>query len=208
MGKMQRLSFAEAKAAISAFPPKMAAIAAFGVVCGCRIAEILQLRVGDIFNEFGDFRDPVRFPKLKTKKGRFGKKKKFVADWRELSVHEDWRGFIRRHYNRELLRGHGGQDEFLFRGKYGKPMSYDSVYNFFRVQLGPCHGTHWMRKTFAFEMYEYYKAKGYDDLNAARNVETLLGHARLETTLAYLGFQEARIKSDLDEVFKWERAHV
>lgn len=201
MGKMQRLSFAEAKAAVSAFPPKMAAIAAFGVSCGCRIAEILQLRVGDVFNEFGDFRNPVRFPKLKTKKGRFGRKEKYTADWRDLPVPAAWQSIIRRHYNREIMRGHGGQEEFIFRGKYGKPMSYDSVYNFFRAQLGPCHGTHWMRKTFAFEAYEYYKQKGYDDLNAARNVQGLLGHARLETTLAYLGFREAQIEADLNAIF-------
>jgi integrase len=201
MGRMQRLSFTDAKAAVSCFPPKMAAIAALGVSCGCRIAEILQLRVGDVFNEFGDFRNPVRFPKLKTKKGRFGRKEKFASDWRDLPVPDSWQPLIRRHYNREIMRGHGGQEEYLFRGSHGRALSYDTVYNFFRAQLGPYHGTHWMRKTFAFEMYEYYKGKGYDTLNAARLVQKLLGHARLDTTLAYLGFEEAQINADLNAVF-------
>lgn len=201
MGRMQRLSFLDAKAAVSCFPPKMAAIAALGVSCGCRIAEILQLRVGDVFNEFGDFRSPVRFPKLKTKKGRFGRKEKFASDWRDLPIPDSWQPLIRRHYNREIMRGHGGQEEYLFRGSHGRALSYDTVYNYFRAQLGPCHGTHWMRKTFAFEMYEYYKGKGYDTLNAARLVQKLLGHARLDTTLAYLGFEEAQINADLNAVF-------
>lgn len=201
MGRMNRLSFRAAKSAVERFSPKMAAVSAFGIACGCRITEIITLKCGDVFTPEGTIRNPVRFPKLKTRKGRFGKKTHYVADWRDMPVPEAWQGYIVRYWKNEVARGYGGADEWLFRGKNGKHADYRTIYDYFRNRLGAGHGTHWMRKTFAYEMYEFYKSKGYDTLNAAKLVQKLLGHTRLDTTIRYLGFEEEQLGNDLAAVF-------
>ena len=114
-----------------------------------------------------------------------------------------YRPYIIRHLIREDQKGYDRPDDLIFRGKMGKPLSRLTVYHIFRTMLGEGYGTHWMRKTFAQELFRYFiQDNPADPMRALELTRRALGHARIDTTVKYLGIHETNIEKAQKEIFK------
>ena len=192
MPGMKRLELAEVARRIGQMPLKYAAIVAIGVPTGCRISEILPLRRRDLI-ESETFREIIAFDKLKSRGG---------AKHRKMTVPGEFRQTLIRWLNAEADRGFCRPDDWVFRGTGGKHLSRHTVYNFFRAALGGGYGTHWMRKTFAWELFNYYLEQNRaDPMRALELTRQALGHARIDTTVKYLGIMEASIYDAQNAIF-------
>ena len=182
-------------AVLDTFPPKYAAIAAIGVTTGCRISEVLSLRRFDLLERDGHLKDKIAFLRLKARgKG---------ALHRFLSIPPDYRRYVLHHLRQEELRGYDRPDSFVFRGKNGAHLSRRTAWAFFRARLGARHGTHWMRKTFAQEMFRGLLRQTPDDpMRALELTRRALCHARLDTTVRYLGIDAEKIDSVQNQIFR------
>ena len=194
MAGMKALPLPEVLRLLDKLPVKYQAICAIGVTTGCRITEILSLRRFDLLNADGTLKDRIAFLKLKTKKGK--------VQHRKISIPSAYRHYIIRHLQAEELKGYERPDDRVFRGKRNKPLSRLTVYRIFRDMLGEGYGTHWMRKTFAQELFRYYQQKNKDDpMRALELTRQALDHARLDTTVKYLGIKESTLDEAQDVIF-------
>lgn len=190
---MKALNLTAAVRLIEELPPKYAAIAAIGVTTGCRITEILSLRRFDLITKDGAMKDRISFLKLKAGGG---------IKSRKLAIPASWQGHIIRHLNIEADRGYVRPDDLVFRGQRGKRLSRLTVYQVFRTRLGAGYGTHWMRKTFAGEMFRYFLSQNSTDpMRALELTRRALGHERIDTTIRYLGINEQCIDDAQSAVF-------
>jgi len=197
MPGMRSLPLPEVARLLDRLPGKYAAVAAIGVTTGCRITEILSLRRFDLLTADGKLKERIAFLKLKAKK---------VAH-RKLAIPTDYRPYILRHLAAEEGRGYDRPDDLVFRGQLGKPLSRRTAYKIFRDHLGEGYGTHWMRKTFAQELFRYFvKQDAADPMRALELTRQALGHARIDTTVKYLGITETAIDDAQDAIFNHKEA--
>ena len=198
MPGMKSLSLPEVAGLLRRLPVKYRAICAIGVTTGCRITEILALRRFDLLKANGAWKEQVPFLHLKTRR-----KRGEAVRRRYMAIPAGWRPWIERHLLDEEQRGYDRPDDLVFRGKNGRPLSRLTVYRVFRQRLGDGYGTHWMRKTFAQEMFRYYLSRNRrDPMRALELTRQALGHARLDTTVRYLGIQFASVEEAQNAVFK------
>ena len=107
---------------------------------------------------------------------------------------------------KEEERGYDNPDDFVFRGQQGKHLSRLTVYSLFRRILGEGYGTHWMRKTFAQEFFHYFLRENQTDpMRALELTRRALGHARVDTTIKYLGILDERMENAQAMIFNEER---
>ncbi len=192
MAGMKRLELTEVARRLPGMPLKFAAVAAVGVPTGCRISEIVPLRRADLI-ENENFREVVTFDKLKTRDGEH---------YRRMTIPGIFRDILIRYLNQEADRGFCRPDDWVFRGNEGNPLSRFTVYHYFRDTLGIGYGTHWMRKTFAWEVYQYYlKRNRADPMRALELTRQALGHKRIETTIKYLGIEEGALHETQRAIF-------
>ena len=119
-----------------------------------------------------------------------------------MAVPAQYQKYIIRLLRLEGERGYERPDDYVFRGKSGKPLAYKTVYNNFRRILGEGHGTHWMRKTFAQLLFKHLLAQNRDDpMRALELTRRALDHARIDTTIKYLSIVEDNIKQSQDAIF-------
>ncbi len=201
MPGMRSVPLARIRELLPNLPTKYAAILAIGVTTGCRISEILALRRFDLIDPEGRLKERISFLRLKSRGGR--------PVHRILSIPASARPFVARHLADEQKRGHDRPDGFVFRGNSGRPLSRLTVYRFFRSRLGRGFGTHFMRKTFAQEMFRGYLAdRPHDQMRALELTRRDLAHAEIDTTVKYLGIQEeeqSQMQSRVfDSVFRFE----
>lgn len=179
-------------------PAKYAALAALGATTGCRISELLVLQRHDLLNREGKLKEEISFIKLKTKSDKIVHRK--------LSIPPDFHTFIYRHLVNEEQSGHDMPTDWVFRGKCGKPLTRQTAYKKFYSFLGSGYGTHWMRKTFAGELFRYLlRENPQDPMRALELCRKALDHARIDTTVKYLGIQEEKITSAQNSIFNIER---
>lgn len=192
MPGMKPLPLPEVLNLLEKLPPKYQAICAIGVTTGCRISEILALRRFDLLQKNGKIKDKIAFIVLKKKKNAH----------RKFSVPEAYQPYLIRHLIREENRGYDRPDDLIFRGHHGKPLSRLTVYHIFKEKLGDGYGTHWMRKTFAKEMFNHFlKQNSTDPMRALELTRRALDHARIDTTIRYLGITEESIDNAQKAVF-------
>lgn len=195
MAGMKSLPLPEVLGLISRLPEKYQAICAIGVTTGCRISEILALRRFDLLDSHGRLKERIPFLKLKTKS--LQQKHRFIA------IPKPYQPFILQHLVNEEQKGYDRPDDLVFRGHNGKPMSRLTVYHMYRQYLGDGYGTHWMRKTFAQELFKYFiKKYRKDPMRALEITRQALGHARIDTTVKYLGITETDIETAQNSIFK------
>lgn len=195
MAGMKAVPLKRFNAVLDSLPPKYAAIAAIGVTTGCRISEVLSLRRFDLLERDGTLKDKIALLKLKTRGN--GVLHRF------LSIPADYREYVLDHLRQEEERGYDRPDAFVFRGKQGRHLSRRTVWAFFRSCLGARHGTHWMRKTFAQEMFKGFLRQTPDDpMRALELTRRALGHARLDTTVRYLGIDSEKIDAVQQQIFR------
>ncbi|MBR7145671.1 MAG: site-specific integrase [Lentisphaeria bacterium] len=177
---------------------KYAALAAIGVTTGCRISEILSLTRRDLITADGKFKDRIKFVKLKSKSEK--------PQHRQLIIPEDFQKWVKKHLTEEAKRGYERPDDYVFRGKMCRHLSRTACYQVFREVLGKGYGTHWMRKTFAQEIYKYLLQETPNDMLRALDLtRQALGHARIDTTIKYLGLNYQSIDQAQSSIFKTER---
>lgn len=195
MPGMNALPLPEVLELLDTLPVKYACLAAIGVTTGCRISELLKLQRHDILDCDGKIKEIIAFVKLKT-----GAKDKVIK--RRLSIPADYHSFVLRHLREEENRGFDMPGDWLFRGKNGKPLSRRTAYNYFRKVLGSGHGTHWMRKTFAKELFNFFLEENIrDPMRALDLTRRALDHKRIDTTIRYLGINENSLKNAQNTVF-------
>ncbi|WP_176013638.1 site-specific integrase [Victivallis sp. Marseille-Q1083] len=192
MAGMKRLELPEIARRMKQMPLKYAAIVAIGVPTGCRISEILPLRRRDLI-EYESIREVVSFEKLKARDG---------DNCRKMTIPGVFRATLVRWLNHEADRGYCRPDDYVFRGQAGDHLSRFTCYNYFRSILGRGYGTHWMRKTFAWEIFRYYlKQSAADPIRALELTRQALGHARIDTTIKYLGIAEEALYEAQNAIF-------
>ena len=194
MPGMKALPLPQVRALLQRLPLKYRALCAIGVTTGCRITEILKLRRFDLISGDGRLKEKIAFLILKKKKGPLH---------RHLSIPATFRPCIIAHLKNEEQKGYDRPDDLVFRGKKGLPLSRVRAYHVFRDFLGEGYGTHWMRKTFAKEIFEFYSRdqKWKDPMRALELTRHALGHARIDTTVRYLGITEESIEKAQKAVF-------
>ncbi|MBQ9088643.1 MAG: tyrosine-type recombinase/integrase [Lentisphaeria bacterium] len=179
-------------------PEKYACLAAIGVPTGCRISELLLLQRHDLLDPAGVLRKEIAFIKLKSRGDKVIR--------RRLAIPEDYHSYIYRHLLREEQRGYDMPGDWVFRGRNGKPLSRRTAYNCFRKILGSGYGTHWMRKTFAQEIFKFFLEENIKDpMRALELTRRALDHKRLDTTVRYLGINEKALEKAQKTVFSRER---
>jgi len=198
MAGMQAVSLKRFEEIVRTVPTKYAAIAAIGVTTGCRISEVLSLRRFDLLDRDGHLKEKVAFTRLKSHgKGPLH---------RVLSIPPGYRKYVLRHLREEELRGYDRPDAYVFRGKNGRHLSRRTVWAYFRAMLGARHGTHWMRKTFAQEMFKRFMQNSPNDpMRALELTRKSLAHARIDTTVRYLGIVDAEIEDAQNDVFRGKK---
>ena len=190
---MKSITLALAEDKFSLWPKKYTALAAIGIATGCRISEMLHLKRVDILTRQGKFRKGIKFPQLKKKRQAF----------RQIEIPKELQEYILELLNEEAQKGYERPDDYVFRGQMGKPLSRYTAYRFFRRELGPKHGTHWMRKTFSQLLYKHYlkKFRGHQ-IHAVELVREALGHVRIDTTIRYLGLDDNLLSEAQSQIFK------
>ncbi len=160
-----------------------------GLRTGFRISELLSLRVWDVV-QYGKVLPQVRVYRRFMK----GKKKtrivplniearKALARW--LPILYRWRGNL--------------PDTYLFQSFKGGAITRQHASRIMRTLAAQFHwpppvSTHSLRKTFAFKVYAQ-ACKGWKPHkeNPLRVVQVALGHASMNTTVLYLGLDEAEV---------------
>lgn len=174
---------------VESMHPTYATLSIIGVTTGARIGEILELKIGDVYNKDGSVRSSVLFPIEKARKDvRMQRTMQPIA----IEYLDKYR-FVLLNY------GVCSPNEYLFPKKlrHGfadgeKHMTRISVYKYFCRMLGKGYGTHWMRKTFAEEIRLLCQELHPEDdpevaLNTAIDVlQKELRHKRRETTMSYI----------------------
>jgi integrase len=201
---MRSLPLPEVLSLLDTLPVKYACLAAIGVTTGCRITELLLLQRHDLLNHEGKLKEEIAFVKLKNKKKKNEKEKKVVH--RRLAIPPDFHSYVLRHLQEEELMGYDMPNDYVFRGRLGNHLSRCTAYNKFRSILGSGHGTHWMRKTFAQEFFKFLLAESpKDPMRALELTRQTLDHARLDTTVKYLGINEESRTRAQNTIFNRER---
>jgi len=136
----------------------------FGINTGLRIQDMLKLRVRDVLGEH------LILIEMKTNKKK----------WIKINI------TLRREL-KKFTEGMG-RDEYLFQSRQGenKPIKRDMAYKIMRKaakRFGLADiGTHTMRKTFGYHMYQKTK-----DITL---VQTLLNHSDKSITMRYIGMDQ------------------
>lgn len=204
MPGMRSLPLPEMLELLSDLPVKYACLAAIGATTGCRITEILMLQRHDLLDHDGKIKQEISFVKLKSQKKsqKKSQNRKPKTVHRKLSIPVDFHPYILSHLQAEEERGYDMPADWVFRGKKGRHLSRYSAYNEFRKILGSGYGTHWMRKTFAQELFKFLlNENSRDPMRALELTRKALDHKRLDTTVKYLGIQEEAISNAQNEIF-------
>jgi integrase len=194
MAGMRSLPLPEVLELLARLDTKYAALAAIGVTTGCRISEILALHRFDLISPDGKLKDRIKFIQLKTKSDKIRH--------RQLIIPEDFRKYVIEHLRSDASRGYERPDDYVFRGTKCRHLSRTTCSRLFRTVLGRGYGTHWMRKTFAQEIYKYFLAETPNDMLRALDLtRQALGHARIDTTIKYLGLNYTAIDNAQSSIF-------
>jgi integrase len=174
-------------------PVKYAALTALGLSTGARISEILALRRKDLIGADGMLKSDLSMIRLKRGGGR---------RQRDVKLYGVYAPYVMRHLDAESRRGWFWADDWVFRGIQGARLSRRAAWSFFRATLGNGFGTHWMRKTHARAFYESLLADDPSDPGRALVMAgNDLGHARIENTVKYLGFDRDNADRVRDRTF-------
>lgn len=151
--------------------PKYGLLFKFGLNTGLRISDILPVRVRDILNEKGQFREHLIIKERKT-----GKEKKIKIN-----------NALRKNIQDYLKKANLNYDSFLFPSKKGDHIGRVQAYRVLKEAANIIgienFGTHSLRKTWG---YWTYKASKY---NIGLIMDTF-NHSSQQVTLRYIGINQ------------------
>lgn len=142
---------------------------------GLRISDILRYRVRDCMKK------GYRIREKKTRKEKI----------------YDWNPHLKREIN-EYIKNKD-PDEFLFKSRKGKnnPISRQRAYDIIKIACNKCEiynvGTHTLRKTFGYYLYNLSK------LNLPILME-IFNHSSERITLAYIGITQERNNKEMKKM--------
>jgi integrase len=159
-----------------------------GVNTGFRISELLSLTLDDVLNDDGKIKD-----RLSVRRGNMKGKKSS----RTVLLNEQAKKALKPWLRDLYARGYVHSDDYLFQSRDLKNSSIQRAQAwkildqaFKAVGLRGKMGTHAMRKTFANNVYNYFKdlvAQG-EPIDAFRATSKALGHTDIKSTDQYLSF--------------------
>lgn len=187
----------------SHFKGKMArrnkAMFLLGVNTGYRVSELLSLRIADIVDVDGKMKDRVTVWR-RNMKGKKSSRTMLLNEHAKAAM-KDWLNELKR-----MNVVH--KDDFIFRSIRGNyPISRVQAWKVLTAAYRECHlggklGTHAMRKSFANNIYAYFKdelAKG-KAVDPFRSTSKALGHADIKSTDQYLSFLVEEIDEAVESV--------
>jgi integrase len=155
-----------------------------GINTGRRISDLLNLKIGDIINKKGKFKDWIEIREQKTKK---------LA---EFQIHPYVREGILEYLN--SIDSYS-LDDYLFKSNKGNnsPISRVQAYRIIddmskALNLNVNVGTHTLRKTYAYQKIHANKNDPY----IVASISSELNHRDIKTTYHYCGF-DREIRSHL-----------
>lgn len=140
-----------------------------GIYSGLRISDLLQMRVRDVHDGF-----------IYLREKKTGKEKK-------IEIHKDIKNIL------EEYMAHKKSFEFLFKSRKGlnQPITRQRAYGILKDAAGAFGlrmiGTHTLRKTFGYHLYQQTKD--------AAMIKEILNHNDISTTLIYIGINQDRMNS-------------
>jgi integrase len=151
--------------------PKYGLIFKFGINTGLRIGDIIPLKVRDIYNEHGQFREHLTLLEQKTSKEK------------RIKLNETLRKCIAAYVRQERL----GREDYLFYSQKGGHVGRVQVYKVMKqasAALGIENiGTHSLRKTWGYWTYKISK------YNIGLIMDTF-NHSSPSITLRYIGINQ------------------
>ena len=170
-------------------------IAIFGMTTGMRIADILSLRVNEIYQK-GKIVDSFKHVDIKTKHTR-QKRKAHTIYLRSKALRRRLLHYIKNRKSKSV---------WLFPVKNTKskkskryiPLSANRYYHILngaahRVGIESSVGTHTLRKTFGYWFYQHGGSLAY--------LQDLFNHSNSQITIRYIDLQEQEITQQLDKMF-------
>ena len=152
--------------------PKYGLLFKVGLNTGLRISDILPIKVNDIFNESGKFKDYLVLKEKKT-----GKEKK-------IKINDALRELLKTYI---LLKETAGERYLFFNKRTGEHIKRIQAYKVLKEAANLCgvenFGTHSMRKTWG---YWTYKASKF---NIGLIMQTF-NHSSQNITLRYIGVNQ------------------
>lgn len=157
--------------------PKYGLLFKFGLNTGLRISDILPIKVKDIFNSDGEFRDYLVIKEKKTKKEK------------KIKLNDALRKAIKDYVEQQKL----SPDSYLFHSRKGSYFGRVQAYRVLKEAANACgienFGTHSLRKTWGYWTYKMSK------YNIGLIMDTF-NHSNQSITLRYIGVSQDQ-KDDL-----------
>jgi len=150
----------------------------FGIYTGLRISDILRVKKNDVYKK-----DFFLITEIKTQKSR--KKSRKVMSKRRIPIVPELKRMISS-YCKDLK-----DEDYLFKSRQGrnKPITRVRAYDILREAAHACGlseiGTHTLRKTFGYHMYQ-------EDKDIAL-LQDIFGHSAPYITLKYIGVNQDAI---------------
>ncbi|HHV38926.1 MAG TPA: tyrosine-type recombinase/integrase [Tepidimicrobium sp.] len=151
--------------------PKYGILFKFGLNTGLRISDILPLKVKDIYNENGDFKEYLILSEQKTRKEK------------KIKLNDAIRKSLNTYINQQKLKN----DDYIFPSQKGGHIGRVQAYRILKEAaeaLGVENfGTHSLRKTWGYWTYKMSK------YNIGLIMDTF-NHASQSITLRYIGITQ------------------
>ncbi|WP_026486601.1 tyrosine-type recombinase/integrase [Caldanaerobius polysaccharolyticus] len=151
--------------------PKYGLLFKFGLNTGLRISDILPIKVKDIFNSDGEFRDYLVIKEKKTKKEK------------KIKLNNALRKAIKDYVEQQRL----SPDSYLFHSRKGSYFGRVQAYRVLKEAANACgienFGTHSLRKTWGYWTYKMSK------YNIGLIMDTF-NHSNQSITLRYIGVSQ------------------
>lgn len=170
---------------------------ALGVCTGFRIAELMSLRIDDVYY-FGEIKDQIKLPRRLLKGKQPRKPKKIFPEAKELlSI---WIKDLKENYR-------ATRRSFLFASREGGALTTVMCWRIIKsaaISAGippDGIGTHSLRKTFANAVYDFWdeEARKGRRVEPMRMVQVELGHASIDDTYRYMAF---KLEEKPDDIFQ------
>lgn len=146
----------------------------FQLNTGLRIGDVVRVKVGDIFDEIGEFRDYFSLIEQKSNKDK------------KIRLNEELKIALKSY----LLVDDISQDEYIFKSRISSERGYISTTQAYRILKEGANavgienfGTHSLRKTWG---YFIYKASNFNIGLVAK----MFNHSSESTTLRYIGIDQ------------------
>lgn len=151
-----------------------------GINVGLRCGDLLQLKINDVMNDDGTFKDKIAIDEEKTDKTRYFKLNESAKE--SIQIYLD------------SLKSYDMND-YLFRSRKGnEALRVDSTHKLIKTTLRDIgikgnFGTHTLRKTWAYHTY----MNNSSNPRILATLQKALNHSSQDVTLRYIGIEQEEI---------------